>query len=351
MTRRHLLTTLGALPALLPGCRAIHRTTAHVFNPHASDGTGLYPGVAADAETFTTLASLQRHTEWVSRPASTVPELLGEADFLLVDGIIDPDGIGGQAYVAERDGDVVVAFRGSGGETRFETFQNIQADIGVGRAAPTELLADPGDARVHDGFYKNYLHFREAVHRRVTVASGRALYITGFSLGSALAAFCAFDLAHNLNLTPNVHMLGTPRTGNLAWRAIWEHQVKAGLRCTLEPDPVPKAPPPGGPVNGYYHVSNLLALDLGGRPVPFDRIEGRIIEPGKQEDPFKAHNRLRYASAIGIFATLFALNANIIGAPPEAEPLKLAADAELKSARRPDRRPEIAPFSPPDRPQ
>lgn len=335
MNRRHLLSTLALLPlaALIPGgC-----SKKSVVIPSAVDGsppaTGnlLFPGVAADVNTFTTLANLQRHTEWVSHPAGEVPELLKNAGFSLVDGVIDPNGIGGQTYVAERNGDVVVSFRGSGSDTDFKTFENILADTNVVRAVPHELITDAGDARVHDGFYRNYLRFRDTIHQRIRSASGERIYVTGFSLGSALACFCGLDLKVNLGLVPTVHMLGTPRTGNVAWRALWQGHLSAGLRMSLEEDPVSRVPLHVDEHSGFSHLSNLLVLAFDGTPITADKVDGQLTDFHKEEETFKAHNRDKYAAAIQTFLAHFVEDNNILGLPPTESPLTRIALAEANS--------------------
>lgn len=328
MTRRELLRAISFLPgaALVGGCSGKNPLPTPVTPVVEGDGP-LTPGVAYDLPTITTLANLQRHTEWVSRPAAEVPGLLEAAGYALVDGLLDPDHTGGQAYVAARGPDVVVSFRGSGGDTDYQTFLNILTDADVVRRAPRELVAEPGEAEVHAGFYDNYLRFRDELHRRLAIAGGANVFVTGFSLGSALACFCAFDLRVNLGLAPTAHMLGTPRTGNLAWKQLWESRVGPALRVTLESDPVPRVPLHIDDKVGFDHLSGLLGLNFDGTAVPLDQIDGQLKDAHKEQETFKAHDRDRYGDAIDAFLADFV-------AVDGTDPFAHMAAAETASVRR-----------------
>jgi hypothetical protein len=270
----------------------------------------------------------------VSQPAGVIPGRLAEAGFSLIGAVLRPSGSGGQAYVAHTATEVVVAFRGSGGDNVKETFGNIRADINVKRVSPRAICSSPGAALVHEGFYTNYLGFRESVRAALGAAPGKAVYVTGFSLGSALACFCAFDIAENLQRTPTVMMLGAPRTGNAAWAKRWEQAVPRGLRMALEEDPFARVPPASQRLKAFCHLSNYLDLAYDGTPVPLDKIDGRLTTLNTQNAALAAHNRDRYAEAIAVFCKKFADNPNIIGAPPSEAPLAKAAAAEVESVGR-----------------
>lgn len=338
MNRRFVLKTFTLLPManFLWACRSTRSdsSTSGVGGSSVVMGDPLFPGVEADVNTFTTLASLQRHTEWVSHPAAEVPDLLKGSGFSLIDGVIDPDSTGGQAYVAQRGEEVVISFRGSGSDTTFKMFENILADTNVLRTAPTELVSDTAGARVHDGFYQNYLRFRESIHGRVRAASAKNIYITGFSLGSALACFCAFDLKVNLGIIPTVHMLGTPRTGNAFWRSLWQEHIQSGLRMSLEEDPVSRVPLHVDEHAGFSHLSNLLVLTFDGSPVPTTDIDGELRAFHKEQETFKAHNRDRYAAAIRSFIQRFEVDSSMLGFAPSRHPLSHMALAEASSVER-----------------
>lgn len=341
MNRRQLLAHLSVVPlaALLPGCGARRSTStpavgeALALDP-AVAAQVLIPGVRVDLDTFRTLGSLQRHTEWVSQSAARVPGLLESAGFALIDGVIKPEGSGGQGYVASRGADVVVSFRGSEGDTPAGTARNIVDDVGVPRVRPEALVEDPGDARVHDGFYRSYLKFRDAIHQRVSQVPDANVYVTGFSLGSAIAAFCAFDLSANLGRAVSAHMLGTPRTGNLAWGALWTQRVPAGLRLTLEPDPVPRVPAHMDDAQGFNHLAGLLNLNFDGTVVPRDQIDGRLRSKGDEEDNFKAHDRDKYLAALTAFLSHFAAGEAFTDTGLGEDPLRGAAAAEAESVGR-----------------
>lgn len=297
----------------------------------SASGTELSPGVGTDLPTFTTLLHLQRHTEWVSQPPAQVPALLQAAGFTLLGGVIDPPGTGGQAYVATHGQDVVIAFRGSQGETELKTIENIADDALILRAVPRKLNPPSRSCRVHDGFYRNYLQFRDAIHQRLAQVPQARVFVTGFSLGSALAALCAFDIATNLGRPVTAHMLGTVRTGNLAWKKAWEAAVPAGLRFALEEDYAARIPLHVSDSLGFNHVARLLETTYDGTPVPLDRLDGRFRDGPSEDAEFSAHNRDKYAAAISAFIQKFRANPQVLGVPQRQDPLRAAAQAEAKS--------------------
>merc|ERR1719224_151474 len=71
--------------------------------------------------------------------------------------------------------------------------------------------------KVHKGFQEAYRAVRPQV--RAAIASLRQshpdlpLYITGHSLGGAIAQHAALDLAVELNEDPHVYTYGSPRVG------------------------------------------------------------------------------------------------------------------------------------------
>lgn len=300
----------------------------------AASGTELTPGVGADLPTFTTLLNLQRHTEWVSQPPDQVPALVQAAGFALIGGVINPPRTGGQAYVATRGQDVVVAFRGSGGDTEAKTVMNILTDSQVIRVTPKELNPPSRQCKVHDGFYKNYLTFRDTLHGSLAAVPNARVFVTGFSLGSALAALAAFDIAQNLKRPVTAHMLGTVRTGNLAWKTAWEAAVPAGLRLTLEEDFAARIPLFVDNRMGFNHLGRLLDLFYDGVPVKFDWIDGRLRDGTKDGAEVSAHNRDKYAAAVAAFIEQFKQNPNVLGLPPKQDPLLAAANAEAASVQR-----------------
>ncbi|MBI9100928.1 MAG: lipase family protein [Spirochaetales bacterium] len=68
---------------------------------------------------------------------------------------------------------------------------------------------------VHEGFNDLYELFRENIFKTLSGLKGKKLYITGHSLGSALATLTAMDIACNMDIKlPRVYTFASPRVGD-----------------------------------------------------------------------------------------------------------------------------------------
>lgn len=286
----------------------------------------LFPRVGPDLETLRTAQSLQRHQEWVSQESDEIPGLLRKVGFSLLGEVINPISTGGQAYVAIRDHQAVVAFRGSGGDNLRQTLLNSLADARVRRVKPREIVPIKGRSavKVHVGFYENYLEFRDEIRRNVRSLDQHEVYVTGFSLGSALATLCALDLAVNENLNVTLHGMGTPRVGNRAFGELLEQKVPRVLRTALTGDPVTRVPLQIDSARSFHHAGHLLELQLDGSPVPLHDITGRLKDGYELGD----HNRNKYASMIASLIEQLGNDPNLLEREWGERPLQKAAERE-----------------------
>jgi predicted lipase len=157
---------------------------------------------------------------------------------------IQPDNFG---FVASRNGVTIVSFRGT--QTKGEWLEDFD-----GLAVPNEF----GKGMVHQGFQDQYAKLRPSLLAAIAGAPG-VLWITGHSLGGALATLCASDtvlIARN----PLVYTWAGPRVG---WHdyAGW-FKPSQFYRIVNEWDAVPNEPPA---INFYEHVGEEIRID-GGRP-------------------------------------------------------------------------------------
>jgi pimeloyl-ACP methyl ester carboxylesterase len=96
--------------------------------------------------------------------------------------------IGTAGYVAEGDDIIVVVFRGT--ENRLDWMTNVN----------TRFVTLQGGTRIHTGFFQAYWPIREAMFDFLVAAlkkKKRAVYITGHSLGGALALMATAELANH----------------------------------------------------------------------------------------------------------------------------------------------------------
>lgn len=291
----------------------------------------LAPVVGPNLATLRTAQALQRHQEWVSQKAADIPKLVAQAGFSLVVPVINPKGTGGQGYVARRDGETVVSFRGSGGDNPEQTLLNSLADADVLRVRPRAIMPALDDLglQVHRGFYENYLAFRDTIRAAVAQNPADQVYVTGFSLGSSLATLCAFDLALNDARAVTLHGMGTPRVGDLRFVEKMAELVPNMLRTVYTLDPVPRVPEHIDNRIGFNHAGKLMELDTDGTPIPLDKINGRIWS----HEAIKDHNRDKYAAMIAGIIDKFTADPTVLKAAWGDTPLQNAAAAEAKSVQ------------------
>lgn len=292
----------------------------------------LSPGVRDDLSTLVTARSLQRHTEWVSQAPEEIPGLLQAAGFTLVGAGLAPTDGGGQGYVARRGDQLVIAFRGSKGERLLETLQNVRADIDVRRERPDAVMPDVDGAAAHEGFYREYLSFQRGVRAAAATAPGAEVFVTGHSLGSAIATHCAVDLAVAQRRPVTLICSGTPRVGNRDYaEGALAALGGAALRVVLHRDPVPRLPLHRTDKRGFWHLRPLLCLEADGSPTPLDEIDGDLSSVKKKLDATESHDRDLYKAALTRLVTAYAQNPSLLRAAWGPAPFFAAGDAEAKS--------------------
>jgi predicted lipase len=157
-------------------------------------------------------------------------------------------------------GDAVIAVRGT--EGIHEWVQDARFLL-----VPCPFLAGAG--RTEDGFTAVYRSFTTdpdpGAPSVVKALTGlpwkkpvRTLTICGHSLGGALVTLLAMDVASNTKFTsPTVYSYASPRTGDGAFAATYDHVVPHTCRIANRMDLVPKLPMP--PL--YEHVAGLYELN------------------------------------------------------------------------------------------
>lgn len=171
------------------------------------------------------------------------------ADWKLI-AAIEPGAFG---FVAARGAVTAIAFRGT--ETKGEWLEDFD-----GLAVPNKF----GRGMVHQGFQDQYEMLRASILAALPqdLLHG-PLWITGHSLGAALATLCASDaqLVGRCGGTLAYTWAG-PRVGWHDYAGWFETQVPSFFRIVNEWDAVPRLPPSA---NGYEHVGTEVRVD-GGRP-------------------------------------------------------------------------------------
>jgi pimeloyl-ACP methyl ester carboxylesterase len=173
---------------------------------------------------------------------------LGFSDIVLLDELTN------SGFIAGNDRVAVIAFRGT--DERFDWIAN--GDF-------RQLLDLDGARRVHSGFRSAYRPFDQQVQDYLREHAPERVWITGHSLGGAMAACCAYELLKTRAPISGVVTFGQPRVGNEALAQYLDAELgDRYLRLMNEGDPVPILPPCFGRYLPAYWHSGRRAWFFGG---------------------------------------------------------------------------------------
>ena len=170
--------------------------------------------------------------------------------------------------IGQRDKAVILAFAGT--------------DPGIWQNLVSDFMPIPrAGSDIHDGFRMAAEAAQPQIDRAVQLCrqSGNPLFITGHSLGAALAALAALN-ATNAGMPPAaVYTFGMPRVGGPQFVASYAGLSKVTYRLVHGIDLVARVPP-GSRDAGFHHVGHLLQCDAGAK---FDK--ARLLAQTDSDDP------------------------------------------------------------------
>ncbi len=175
-----------------------------------------------------------------------------------------------QVYVAENEQAIVVAFRGSEAPTTMDglkdwllTNANNYLILPAGRSG-TEFVAAGVGARFHRGFLDALAMVWKPLFTAVDQAAKakeRPLWITGHSLGGAIALLAAWRFRRNFLAVQEIITFGAPMIGNdAAAKAFEQHFSGKIYRYVDLEDVVPHLPSVSLLANAYTHCLSEVAL-------------------------------------------------------------------------------------------
>ncbi len=190
-----------------------------------------------------------------------------------------------QAYLAQDDQSVVVAFRGSQSPTSLDGFKdwlltnaNNLLILPEGRIG-TDFAAAGVGARFHRGFLEALAEIWEPLSAAVEAAineRARPLWVTGHSLGGAIALLAAWRLQRNFIPVHEVVTFGAPMIGNAAAAEAFQREFPNRIfRYVDIEDPVPLLPTVSLVANAYAHCMNEVRLQ-GPNPKAFAQALGDL---------------------------------------------------------------------------
>jgi triacylglycerol lipase len=139
-------------------------------------------------------------------------------------------------FIIESSDAVIVAFRGTQSDTDWIS------DLRYGQV-PYQYVQNAGN--VHAGFMDIYRSCRDGIMNVLTSLSpSTPIFVTGHSLGGALATLHALDLAVNLDeRTIAMVNFGSPRVGNRDFAYQYKQYIPYSIRYVNSVDLVPFMPP------------------------------------------------------------------------------------------------------------
>lgn len=118
--------------------------------------------------------------------------------------------------------------------------------------------------KVHSGFLLQYLSLRKEIHNfLLSFQDYGNIYITGHSLGAALATLCILDIEYNFNLSALItcKIFGTPRIGNKYFKKSFENRMFSFKHFFLSyqnvNDIITKLPLK---IMGFKHVDKIIKI-------------------------------------------------------------------------------------------
>jgi len=173
-----------------------------------------------------------------------------------------------QVYVANDDDNLVVAFRGSEAPTSVDGLKDwflTNADnLLIQPTGPlsTEFLAAGVGARWHQGFVNAIGEIWDPLFAEVSARQQekeRCFWITGHSLGGALAMMAAWLFTNKTMKPHQVYTFGAPMVGNKVVAEAFDRELGKRLsRYANGPDPVPLLPMMSLAANDFVHSGSPL---------------------------------------------------------------------------------------------
>ena len=175
-----------------------------------------------------------------------------------------------QVYVAENDQAIVVAFRGSEAPNTLDglkdwllTNANNYLILPEGQSG-TEFAAAGVGARFHRGFLDALAMVWEPLFAAVDQAQKtreRPLWVTGHSLGGAIALMAAWRFLRNFLSVHEIMTFGAPMIGNDTAARAFEQEFSGKIYRYVDlNDVVPHLPSVSLLANAYQHCLNEVAL-------------------------------------------------------------------------------------------
>jgi len=195
-----------------------------------------------------------------------------------------------QAYMFRTEQFMVLAFRGSQEPKDWLTNVTTQLrSFTIFKDGASKLSSYKG--RVHTGFFLSWAIIEQSVLSQISKWRAEMkteqlppLYITGHSLGGALATMAAASLCDNGIDVAGVYTFGQPRVGDRTFASQLNKHINGRVfRFVNNNDIVPHVPPPfsvWNPTRLYGHVGVVKYFNSKGTIMPNHRMVDRLMDFG-----------------------------------------------------------------------
>lgn len=153
-----------------------------------------------------------------------------------------------QAFLAKNDQFAVLAFRG----TETTKLKDVRTDV---MASKKSVL----DGKVHSGFRIAYESVAQEIEEELLKLGDIPIYITGHSLGAALATIATQRLEHNPRIREKIaacYTFGSPRVGNSEYDREFKSPIYRVVNTTDIVTVIPLL------AMGYIHIGDVRYLGI-----------------------------------------------------------------------------------------
>ena len=146
----------------------------------------------------------------------------------------------------------------------FITFRGTSSIDDWKHDADTRTENPKDNIRIHKGFFNQYMSVKPKIYKIIKQLNKNInienVYISGHSLGGALAYVCAVDIHLETN-NPNIRVLtiGSPRPGNKDFANYFNNNIKESVRYKNKDDIITKMPL----TSKFKHVHPSICLKDG----------------------------------------------------------------------------------------
>lgn len=187
-------------------------------------------------------------------------------------------------YILESPEQIIIAFRGT--STTIDWVSDMIA-------SQKRFNYIPEDTLTHRGFTDIYASARLGIIAALSrMSTDKSLFITGHSLGAALATLCAIDMAVNTPYTsPHLYTYGSPRVGDPSFTNVFKQYVQNTYRYANIFDIVTHAPPsiyklPRREKKYYYqHVQSLSSMTFANGSISANHIISSYFRDLSKREP------------------------------------------------------------------